>query len=262
VFDAALFAPAYHPGKTPLLTIGGGLPFMTPNIIAGGKAYIDYGNNLPEVVQELDQWNSKYLFTTLLPSYQVIADRPIMKVEDIEGLKCRALLGFAVMFNSLGGEVINIPAPDAFDALQKGIINSITISHYGAYSNKYYQVPGINHYNLMNLGTLSSHVAINKQFYEKLPADIQDVMMRVAYETPEAFGGIFDAEEALGLQEMIDYGTQIHEFPDRERTRLMQLAEDLVWPDWIKEREDKGLHPTEAIQYLQERYEFYLSMIG
>ena len=259
VFDACLFAPAYAPGKTPLLTIGGGLPFMTPDLIAGGKAYIDFGNQLPEVVQELEQWNAKYVTTTLLATYHILGSKPVTTVEDIAGLKIRTFLGFAKLFNSLGAEVISMPIVEAFTSMQKGILDSITVSYYGMAANKFYQIEGINHASLLNLGTLSSHVAINKKFFDSLPPDIQNIMMKAAFETPEPFAEIMNKAEMEGRQEMEAYGTQFYEFSDSEHQRLEQLSAELVWPDWLKDKEDRGLDGLGAIKYLQDRYDHYLS---
>ncbi|MBI2869462.1 MAG: TRAP transporter substrate-binding protein DctP [Chloroflexi bacterium] len=257
VFDMALYAPAYAPGKTPLLSVGM-QPLLTGDVVAAGKGYIDY-LKLPDVQKEQDQWNIITLFPTALPTYNLLGRRPIQKVEDYKGAKITALSGFAKLMAAMGGEVSSMPVMDAFSAMEKGIIDFGSYSLYTYVAYGMHKLPGMKYISLVNHGVLVSFVGINRDVFNSLPQNARDILMKLSAESAVKNAEFHQVEEDRAVAEYKATGVQFYEMLPGEHSRQVQIAQEKVWPEWIADINKRGIDGQKYLDSLRAYFKKYES---
>lgn len=68
--------------------------------------------------------------------------RPIVKPEDVEGVKFRVMQAptFIKMFSALGGNAVPMPYSEAFTAVQQGTVDGLEIPIASIFSSRYYEI--------------------------------------------------------------------------------------------------------------------------
>ncbi|WP_417228043.1 TRAP transporter substrate-binding protein [Amphritea sp.] len=101
--------------------------------------------------------------------------KKVLKPEDIAGLRIRrptTVVG--QLLQDLGAKPVGMPAPDAYTALQRGVIDGVAISWDGAKVFRLNDV--VDSHTELNLYSLSFVVTMNKDVYQRLPEDLQRVI--------------------------------------------------------------------------------------
>jgi TRAP-type C4-dicarboxylate transport system substrate-binding protein len=122
IADFAYINPGYQPGRFPVMA-GAGLPFIFANA-KGGTAAIDAwyrayaGKEMKDV---------KYCFAFIHDPGTFHSKKKLASPTDIKGLKVRpATSTIGQMVTMLGGTNVQASAPEARDALERGVADAIT----------------------------------------------------------------------------------------------------------------------------------------
>lgn len=162
---------------------------------------------------------------------------PINSPEDLKGLKLRTI-GGAVMNEcvvAIGGSSIMLPFGETYNALQLGTVDGGETNLGNIYTMKFYEVS--------KFLTLSSHysgiypILINKKFYDKLPADIQEALKRAGKEA-QKYGFEIDENTDREMLEKIKASgkVKINELTPEQR----EAFEKKVQPVWEKHKKVIG----------------------
>jgi TRAP-type C4-dicarboxylate transport system substrate-binding protein len=102
--------------------------------------------------------------------------KPIRRLEDLRGMKVRTpSAAQSAQIEALGGTPIDMPANQIYNALDRGVVDAAMIPMSGAIDFKLIEVA---RYFTTNapVGRSNFLVAMNKQRYEKLPADLRKLV--------------------------------------------------------------------------------------
>lgn len=122
ITDIAFINPGYQPGRFPIIAAGE-LPFLVNNAIEGSAAldawYRQYAEQeMPDVKVCLVHFHSPGTFHSR---------EPIHVPADVEGMNVRPAHATMASFVSLlGGQNFQVSAPEARDALERGVADAIT----------------------------------------------------------------------------------------------------------------------------------------
>ena len=122
IADFAYVNPGYQPGRFPIMA-GAGLPFIFANA-KGGTAAIDawYRAYAPKEMKDV-----KVCFAFIHDPGAFHSKKKLLSPADIKGLKVRpATSTIGQMVTSLGGTNVQASAPEARDALERGVADAIT----------------------------------------------------------------------------------------------------------------------------------------
>lgn len=103
-------------------------------------------------------------------------DRSVRTPEDLRGLRIRqptAVVG--KLLSDLGAQPIGMPAPEAYQSLQRGVIDGVAITWDGAEVFRLNELAK-NHTEVGGLYSLAFVVTMNKNSYNSLPADLKKVI--------------------------------------------------------------------------------------
>lgn len=122
IADMAFVNPGYQPGRFPVIAAGE-LPFLFANA-TGGSAALDAWYR---AYAEDEMSDVKVCLVHLHAPGTFHSRTPIKRPEDISGMNVRpAHATMAAFISSLGGQNFQVSAPEARDALTRGVADAIT----------------------------------------------------------------------------------------------------------------------------------------
>ena len=174
--------------------------------------------------------------------------RPIETVEDMEGINIRVMENpvFIEMFRRLGASPTPIPWAELYSALQQGVV--------GAQENPVVNIHGARLYEVQDYLSLTGHTYdaniyfVNKDFYDRLPTEFQDVLRQAATEAIAWQRQQAQQDEQELLAEIEPY-IEINEIDEEELARFQEMLvpmyeamKDEIGADvveaWLKAVED------------------------
>lgn len=259
VADIVWTSPGYSTGRFPA-TEALDLPFaLPPDGLGGSRAmweyYQQYAQNDFKDYKMLALWSG---MNTLI----VTASKPILKLEDLKGVKLRSpsRLG-SRMLQLLGATPVNMPPAQITEAISKGVIDgamaawdlvpSVKLEEVA----KYFTEPPPNQ---PGFAQASLVMLMNKAKYASLPADLKTVLDRNSgLPLVEMAGRAWDQSAASGRKKAEDAGGKIL-IVKPEDYAVMRAAAAPVEEGWIKEVGARGLDGAKLAKGVHEISAKYL----
>ena len=181
VIDAMNSLSAYWIGIEPAAPMFSAIPLGMD--VMQYYAWYYYGDGLDLMQEMYAKHNIGYsAFCAINPAEDFLwAHKPITKLNDFKGLKIRTVGYWGEIATKLGARVVTLPGGELYGALEKRIIDATEFCNpesdfkSGLHEvAKYVHVPGV-HQPVSFLELL-----INKQSWEKLPEDLQEIVKSAA----------------------------------------------------------------------------------
>jgi TRAP-type C4-dicarboxylate transport system substrate-binding protein len=246
----------YTAGRMPV-TEACGLPLGFPSGWVASQVYNDFYQEFKP--KEFDP--VKVLWLNASPDSAIAtAKKPIRKLEDLKGLTIRAPGMAGEVIKALGATPAPTPMPEVYDAIAKGVIDGEASNFETLFAFKFAEVVKyttsiwqINH-------PYPFYLAMNKNSYNKLPADIKPIFDKLVGEYKELYILMWNAIDFLGKAFGLAKGVEIIELPPSELPKW-QAAVLPVIDDYLKRMVGKGYSEAEVkgwIKFLRERSDFWL----
>lgn len=166
---------------------------------------------------------------------------------DLRGLTLRSAPAYNAMLRSLGAAPVIIPGGEIYSALQRGVVDGFVFPNVGVTDlalhevSGYRLVPGFYQIEFVSL--------INKDVWNRLPADLQELLEAVSVEQEQATADMFAraiaAEEAVrenaGMRDII--------LEDEEAAKILRAAEEAGWEDIRGKVGDDVIRKFQAFYY-------------
>lgn len=181
---------------------------------------------------------------------QIHSRVPINSPEDLKGLKVRVPGSEAHNVMGLGGVPVSIAGPEVYEALERGVIDADFHPWEAAVTYRWYEV--IKYHTQADLyGGGLFIFAMNKKVWEKLPADVQEVINKYSgrYGSLDVSAdGMWDKWD-LGYREYIAENTEneIAEWSEEDKEKAHKMMGDVVEARWIKAASAKGAPAQEIL---------------
>lgn len=250
----------YFPEKFPLREIGDyPIPFLD-HPLAFWKASEQLQEEFPEFNEELAANNMKELTYYGVANIHVISRKPLRSLEDFEGLKVRCAGPLHTkLLEAVGAVPMFKPSVEAFDALQKGVMDASTCTarwsvdyHYNEVA-KYFTQIGLG-------GDANMGAMINLDVWNELPESVQQVFMELREEFPAVVEETYykwTLEDAYPALE--EAGVEIIDLPqsDIETWKSLPVCEELrgEWTQLVLE-----VHPELSQSRVDEILSRYLEL--
>ena len=237
VADIVWTVVGYTPGRFPTTEVFE-LPFMVEDASAASCAY---WTMFEEHMAEGEFQALKILGTWVHGPGMFHTADPVETPDDLKGMKIR---GGSRLVNKLldltGATPVGMPVPAVPEALSKGVIDGTTIPWEVTGALK---VPELveNHTEFEGpaLYTLTFVLAMNKDKFEALPADLQAVVDANSGMAFSVFaGGTQEAADGPARDAAIENGNTIVTVTD---TSAWQQAVQPIYAEWVAEMNDKGI---------------------
>ncbi|MBN1368505.1 MAG: TRAP transporter substrate-binding protein DctP [Dehalococcoidales bacterium] len=253
----ACLYPTYFPSKMPLYNLSTLPAAVSPFAEETREARIIYQNimddwlSTPLIKEEFNKINAVPLLqNSPALTFTMFTKKPVTSLDDLKGLRIRAVSSLMDVLDTLGASGINVPPPDIYDSLNKGTIDGL-ILHWPLFQS--FHLYDISKYWLsgMGFGIASATQVANLQAYEALPDDIKDIFKQVSDEYAEYIADVFQSQflEAVELfeQQGIVETTTISA-ADR---KIFDDACHASWEKSITDLTNQGLPAIEVFNSLQ-----------
>ncbi|MGI6684464.1 MAG: TRAP transporter substrate-binding protein DctP [Bacillota bacterium] len=235
------------------------LPGWKADNIQLTKAYYDLATDPDSTIckNDFDKNNVKVLFTGAFPLYQIqTSKKPIKTMEDIKGLRLRSPGGsMDLIVQSLGAAPVSMPPVELYEAMQRGTIDGMYSPQESLLPQKLHEVSKYSTGNLDINGFIMLWV-INKDVWNTIPADLQELMVRVGKEVSYEFAQQLTTVFNDARTELEASGMTFYDLPDEELEK-MNKACAIAQTDWVSKMDKQGLPGTETFKAFEEALNKY-----
>jgi len=248
-FEAGQMCVGYYPNKFPLLSVME-LPFLLPTGLESRAAVEMDVMNHPDIKKELaDRWGMKFFGPTFLPPYEFMGNKRIETTADMKGVKMRISGLNAKALQVFGAVPTMVTAPDGYNALDRGTIDSFGFPYsyaFGAY--KLFEVSKYVTEGLAMGGFMC----------------FQGVSLAAWNKTPAAVRKALPAAQKNAIKTMVNaYRTADKKWKPIFRKRLEVVTIDpkvraklaagagKIWAEWEKAQNKKGRPGSAMLKFVQ-----------
>ena len=241
--DVSWFLHGATPGRFPLTEICH-LPYLVGSAEIGTKVLNDA--ELRSKYFDAEHRGVKVLLLlTHQPGNVHTTKKPIRTTEDMRGLRIRFSSPTIREFvAALGGTPVGVLPTEQVEQLQKGTIDGTFIDYGGA--GIAFKMGGLLKYSTEMYSYVSSFaVAMNQDFWNKLPLDLQALVTKSVTGVEQEIGQAWDALDVIGKKLLVDGGAEPIKLSAEENAKFRKIGAEVA-ETRIKEIEGKGM-PARAI---------------
>ncbi len=240
ISDIGMSCFAYTRGRFPLME-GLDLPLGYPD----GMTATRLANAMIAKYQPAELNDVKVLYVHAHGPGILASKKPVHSLADLKGLKVRATGLSAKVVEALGGTPVAMSQPETYEALSKGVVEATlcpieTLKGWKQGETIQYVIDS------SAIGyTTSMFVVMNKDKWDKLPADVQKIFDAVNQEWIAKHGAAWDEADKAGREFVTGLKREFIHLPEAEQ----QAWKDAVKPileAYVKTAKEKNL-PGDAM---------------
>jgi C4-dicarboxylate-binding protein DctP len=189
--DIGIVTTIFHSSKLPSQGLAAVTPFVASDARAVARAVDEIAREFPAMQNEFAAQNQVYLATgVVLDSYQVFSTTPVSAISDLEGKKVAgAGMNLRYLEGIEGAAGVRGGLTDFYNMLQTGLVDAGMLWPESAATFKISEVAP---YMLsVDLGAVNSKtVTVNKDYWDGLPEEVQQVLQAVAIDYRDHLAGL------------------------------------------------------------------------
>ena len=241
--DVSWFLHGGTPGRFPITELIS-LPYMVGSAEIGTKVLNDR-NLRAKYLDAEHRGVHVLLLLTHQPGNVHTTKKAIRTADDIKGLRIRfAAPTIRDFVAALGGTPVGVPPPDQLEMLQKGTLDGVFIDYGGA--GIAFKMGGTLKYTTEMYSYVSSFgVAMNPDFYQRLPADLRKLIDQSVVGVEKEVGEGWDALDAIGKKLLVEGGDEVIRLSPQEDAHFRKIGQQVVEAR-LKELSEKKL-PARAV---------------
>ncbi|MEM8579788.1 MAG: C4-dicarboxylate TRAP transporter substrate-binding protein [Pseudomonadota bacterium] len=245
--DIGIVTTIFHSSKLPSQAISAVTPFVAADARAVAKAVDEIAKEYPAMQAEFDAQNQVYLATgVVLDTYQVFSREKIESISDLEGQKIAgAGMNLRYLEGIEGAAGVRGGLTDFYNMVQTGLVDHAMLWPEAA---KTFKIAEVAPYMLKaDLGAVNSKtITVNKDYWEKLPDEVKDVLQDVAVAYRDHVAGIaMDRAEASREAYVADGGTVV-EMSAADREAWAQAMPNIA-AEWAEGLDSAGQPGSEML---------------
>jgi TRAP-type C4-dicarboxylate transport system substrate-binding protein len=236
--DVSWFLHGTTPGRFPLTELVQ-LPYLVGSSEIGTKTLND-----PELRSKYLDAEHRGIKLLLLLTHQPgnvhTIKKPIRTTDDMKGMRLRfASPTIRDFVAALGGTPVGVVATEQVEQLQKGTIDGTFIDYGGA--GIAFKMGGLLKYSTEMYSYVSSFgVGMNEDFWNKLPPDLKQLVVKSMTGVEKEVGEAWDALDIPGKKALMDGGGEAIRLSPEENAKFRKIGAEVAEAK-VKELEGKGL---------------------
>ena len=253
VVDIAWVLHGATPGRFPLTELIN-LPYLVGSAEIGTKVLNDPALR---AYLEPEHEGVKVLYLlTHQPGNLHTRETPVRTPAEMEGLRVRfAAATIREYVAALGGTPVGVPPPEIAEALQKGTIDGVFIDYGGAHTA--FKLGGLVDYTTELYAYVTSFgVVMNQDSFDRLPPDLQELIVETTTGVSEEVGKLWDAADAPGKAYLQAEGGEVIELTPEEMAVFRQIGEE-VTDQVVADLAGQGLPAQEVYELMRELSDQY-----
>lgn len=248
--DLGYIADAYYPGELPLTNVAG-VPFVTSNPEAQGRAFIELYDTNEDFQQEFERAGVMPLIWAPVPPNAAALKEPVESLAELEGLQIRAI-GYSSEAYALAGMApIALGQGEVYEALQRGVIAATSGASFDILTDRDYEEVAPHFIDLQSGNYATTFNVINADLWASMPSDIQEVITEESSNYLEMYMGVLNSREEEACEELRSANGTITVLPDDEVEAWSEEAFPVVLDSWKQNVERSGAG-ADADAYFEE----------
>jgi TRAP-type transport system periplasmic protein len=247
--DLGFSLHGYTPGRFPVAQVVE-LPFMFPDGAAeqATEALWELYEEFPEFQAEYDDVKVIAMWTHE-PGQLWTSGERVEALEDVGGLVIRAPGPVSAnLIEELGASAESMPAPESYDALERGVIDGVMIGENGVRDFSLYEV--LDFGVACDCYTSPMFVVMNLDRWEQLSSEQQGLIDEFAGRPLSIQAAqAYDAARAQAVEVLDDAGIEMVDLGADELERWRDTAQPVI-DGWIADREAEGVPAGDMVDRL------------
>jgi TRAP-type mannitol/chloroaromatic compound transport system substrate-binding protein len=227
VLDCGQNTPAFQKGQYP----AGDLFYTLPGGITETNDLLVwmYGGEGQELAQEMYGDIIKVFPLGLTPPEEIWSTKPVRTLDDIKGLKVRSAGLSMELWEKLGASVVLLPGGEVVPSLRRGVIDAAEFAFpsmdvgLGLHEVcDYVFGPPI------HMGSNIFQLLINPKAWEKLPADLQEIVKNAAIASTFEGYARFWIDSIQAFEEIKEAGVEVIKLSPEDQQKALQLSYEIL----------------------------------
>lgn len=244
----------YTPGRMPVTEVCS-MPLGYPNPWVGCYVLNDFYDKFKP-----KEWDKVRVLWMHASGVTILMTKgPVRRMEDLKGMIIRAPGRVGKTIKALGGNPAPTVMSEVYDALSKGVISGVYTGVMGLKDWRFAEVVDYTTLSWQVGSVFPFYVIMNKDTWNKLPADIQEVFNKAIPEYKDKFAAMWNAAEVRGKQYGTEKGVQFIQLSDQEAARWKNAVAPVI-DGYVKEMVGKGFSEQDVrgwIRFLEERITYW-----
>lgn len=256
ISDLGMSCLAYTRGRFPLLE-GLDLPLGYPN----GMVATRVATELVEKYRPAEMANTHVLYLHAHGPGLLASKKPVKTLNDLKGMKVRGTGLSLKIVEALGGTPVAMAQPDTYEALQKNVVDATLCPIETLKGWKQGEVISCVTDATAVGYTTAMFVAMNKQKWEKLPAEIRRIFTVVSREWVPKHGEAWDKADADGREFVKGLQREVITLSGEEQQRWKKAVEPVLTA-YVAVAKEKGLPGEQFLKDAQDLIAKYSKAAG
>jgi TRAP-type C4-dicarboxylate transport system substrate-binding protein len=175
----------------------------------------------------------------------------ISSIDDIKGLRIKANAENAAIVTAVGGAPVSLPITETYDGLQKGLIDGVLLPIEPIKGWKFFEMIRTTVENYAMAYTAPIFVVMNKDKWNSLPKDIQEIIVQINSEWIVKQGQQWTDLDRESKDFCVQKGIRMAvATPEQEAQTADRMKPILA--EYVSGMKSKGLPGDEALQFCRE----------
>lgn len=230
------------------------LPLGFPNAWVANRVANDFYRQFKP-----KEWDKIHMLSMHTSPVNVVlsATKPVNKMEDLKGMTLRGLGFIAEVVTALGGTPRPIPTPEAYEAIQKRVIDGLMIPMETMRAFRYAEVAKYVTECWAIGQVYTFYLVMNKDSWNKLPPDIQKILNEYPFE--EKLAAMWNDVDIDGKKYGMEKGLSFIELPGEEIAKWKKAVEPVL-DKYVRAMVTAGFQEKETrelINYARMRIDYW-----
>ncbi len=232
ITDLGWVGTLWEESKMPLQNVSFYTPFVSDDLPAMLGLVNRLHDEMPALSGAWDKQDTVFLGASGIETYHLLTKEPFGGFDDLKGKKIIAAGSVGNWLKGTDAAAVNAGLPGFYNMLKTGVADGVLIAFSGAFPFKLYEVAP--HITKVGLGAqMTGGLAINKRSWNKLPEDVQAVLLTLGQEYSASHAAILMgvADKFEGI--MQDAGATVQVMDQADRVKWVNAMPDLAaeWRD-------------------------------
>ena len=216
LLDIGWIGHVFEPAKLPLSGITYFTPFNSRSVAHVTNTMEALSDQYPEFKKEWEKYNQKHLAYCTVETYNIMANRNVVGMPDLNGLKIGAAGANLAWLAGSGAVPVQAPATEVYSGIQTGVFSGTMLHTAILYRLQLYEVaPYVirGDFGTCCVGSLT----INMDKYDSLPREVQDALVAAGKTYTQGMIELSDLALEEALRELVAKGCTISVLAEADR---------------------------------------------
>jgi len=238
IVDVGMVGTVWEGSAMPLQNVTYFTPFSTTNHEMLIEIFDKLNAELPALRNSWAAQNMVPLSSLITDSYDIYATFPVLNLQSLKNRRINAPGTSANWLRETGATPVDGALTTYYTNIQTGVTEGALSFASGIGPARVYEVA--KHLTRVDIGAMYfGSVAANKKFFDALPKEVQDAMLKAGKATSVAHGKHVTRTAEAALDTMKKAGLQITDLPQAEKTKWVNSLPNIVGP-WLQSNGDQG----------------------